>query len=476
MTVKLRNNLLFVISLLAVIALVVSNADNSFFWDTIQLGSVHANYYLTTNFSQVLLPNDIDSGHIPAFGFYIALAWKVFGRSLEISHLAVLPFAIGIVYQLRQLTRRFIPEQFSEIAMILILLDPTLLTQMTMVSPDVPLVFFFLMGVNSVLGNKKGWLAMSILLLFMTSMRGMMVSLCLLSLDIYCNVSLRQKIKDVSMALLKRSSIYLPGLVLFLIYNVYHYHEKGWIGYHKNSPWAKCFETVDFQGFLFNIGLLGWRLLDFGRAGIWLVFTILFLTYRKIVFTSEKNRLLLFFFICMALLLPANMLWAKNLLAHRYLIPIYLVFALLCATVLFSDYVSTKMKVALTSFWFIILLSGNYWAFLYPVKTSKGWEATLAHLPYYKLRHQAIDYLDAQHINFSDVNSFFPNAVSIDYIDLNGDSRVFKDFDGNSPYVFYSNVYNIDDADYDKMVARYLTVKEFRCNGVFVMILKKGKP
>ena len=476
MAVQLRNNLLLALGFLVVIALVACNAGNSFFWDTIQLGSVHANYYLTTNFSTLLLPNDIDSGHIPAFGMYIALVWKIFGRSLEASHLAILPFAIGIVWQLRQLTRRFIPEQYSGIAVILILLDPTLLTQMTMVSPDVPLVLFFLMGVNAVLGNKKGWLAISVLLLFMTSMRGMMVSVCLLSLDIYCNVNLRQKLNAVFLALVKRSIIYLPGLILFVIYNVYHYNEKGWIGYHKDSPWAKCFERVDFKGFLLNIGFYGWRLLDFGRAGIWLVFIILFVIYRKVTIKSERARLLLFFFICTALLLPANMLWAKNLMAHRYLIPIYLVFALLCATLLFADYVGKTMKVTLAFLWFIILLTGNYWAFLYPAKIAKGWESTLAHLPYYKLRHQAIAYLEAQHINFSDVDSFFPNAVAIDYIDLNNDPRVFKDFDGRSQYVFYSNVFNTDHADYDKMAAQYHVVKEFESNGVFVKILKKGKP
>ena len=471
MTHKTKNNLLYLLSILIVVYLIVLNSKNSFFWDTIQLGSSHANYFFTTNFSSILLPNEIDSGHIPAFGAYIAFLWEIFGRNLMISHLGMLPFAVGIVYQLNKLCRKFIDSKYSGIASLLILIDPTLLSQMTLVSPDVPLVFFFLLGINAVLNNKQWIIVFSIFFLFLTSMRGMMISVCLLLLDIYYNVLLKNNIKRTFSLLLKRSLLYLPALLIFIFFSSYHYIEKGWIGYHKDSPWADCFAPVDFKGFLFNIALLGWRILDFGRAGIWLVFFILLINYQKQIFKDKQILLLLSFFICMAILLPANMLWAKNLLGHRYLLPIYILFSLTCATILFSDFVKEKLKYILSFVWLIVLISGNFW--IYPPKIAKGWDSTLAHLPYYKLRHEAIQYLDKNNIDFKNVTSFFPNVASIDLIDLNGDQRKLANFNEKSEYVFYSNIFNIDNRTYDKITKNYHIIKQFRNNGVYITIYKK---
>jgi hypothetical protein len=460
-----------VLSYLLVIALVVLNVKNFFFWDTVQLGSAHANYYFSTHFSNILLPDGIDSGHIPAFGMYLALLWKLFGRSIIISHLAMLPFAIGIVWQLSKICQQFILPKYSGIAVLLILADPTLLSQITLVSPDVPLVFFFLLGLNSILKNKQGMLSLSIFFLFLTSMRGMMVSFCLLCLDIYCTISFKTSLRILFLKLIKRSLIYLPGFILFIAYNSYHYAVKGWIGYHQDSPWAKSFERVDFKGFLFNIGLLGWRILDYGRAGIWLVFFILFIKYRKQIFKSKQTVLLLLFTLCVMVLLPLNMLWAKNLMGYRYLIPIYLLFSLLSATILFSDFVKDQLKYFLASLWLLVLLSGNFW--IYPPKIAQGWDSTLAHLPYYKLRIQALNYLNHQKINFKDVQSFFPNTATFDRIDLNHDPRNFDTYDGKSKYVFFSNIYNVDDATYDKITSTYAIVKEFKNKGVYIVIYKR---
>ena len=141
MTVKISNTIYFILANILVFLLVFLNRENSFFWDTIQLASEHGSYYYNNNFSKLLLPVELDSGHIPAFGMYIALIWKIFGKSIEISHLAMLPFAFGIVWQLNNLCKRFIQKKYVGIALILVLIDATLMSQITLVSPDVPLMF-----------------------------------------------------------------------------------------------------------------------------------------------------------------------------------------------------------------------------------------------------------------------------------------------------------------------------------------------
>jgi hypothetical protein len=465
-----RNKILLAAAYLIILALQLSNLGNAFFWDTTQLAADHANFFYSTGFSSWLLPDAIDSGHIPAFGFYIALVWKIFGRTLIASHLAMVPFAIGAVWQLYRLCRKFIPIEFAGIALLLVLADPTLLSQFTLVSPDVPLVFFFLLGTNAVLENRKYMLAIGAFFLFLTSMRGMMVTVCLLLLDLYCNFSFTDK-RRLAVDLLKRSILYLPSLILFLIFNACHFARKGWIGYHKDSPWADCFAPVDFKGFLFNIGIYGWRLLDFGRIGIWLIFVWLVFRPGKTVWRDKTTRLLFLFALSLMVFLPANMLWAKNLLAHRYLIPIYLIFALLTAAMLFGSALKRTTKLIVSAIWLAVLVSGNFW--IYPPKVAKGWDSTLAHLPYYKLRNQAIAYLEEQRIDFKDVQSFFPNVHSRDLLELNRDHRNFDNYTGQSRYVFYSNIYNLDDAVYDQLFARYRCVKAFENHGVYIWVLEK---
>jgi len=470
--IKWQNILLQIVSYTAVIGLVLLNAKNSFFWDTVQLASAHANYYYSKNFSELFLPIDIDSGHIPAFGMYIALVWKLFGRTLEVSHLAMLPFAIGIVWQLYKICVKFIPQQYTGIALLLILADPSLLSQITLVSPDVALIFFLFLAFNAILDNKRWILSIGIFLLFMTSMRGMMVSFCLLLLDIYCNTNFKTSKKGIVQHLLKRSLIYLPAMLLFILFNGYHYIVKGWIGYHKDSPWANCFEPIEsVKDFFFNVGLYGWRLLDFGRIIIWLILFLLILIYKKPIFKTRNNILLCFFCLTLMLFLPLNMLWAKNLMGHRYFLPVYLMVALFCSTILFSDFVSQRIKYPLATIWLVVLISGNLW--IYPPKVAQGWDSTLAHLNYYQLRANAMEYISSKNIDSKDVQSFFPNTATFDRIDLNNDFRNFDNFDGTSAYIMHSNVYNVNDEDYIKISNTYDIEKRFENRGVVIDILKK---
>ncbi|MDP2087834.1 MAG: hypothetical protein Q8J84_00360 [Flavobacteriaceae bacterium] len=465
-----KNNLILIFSLIFISALILINSQNAFFWDTVQLGSLHSNFYFSSNFSNILLPDHIDSGHIPAFGMYIALMWKIFERSLLVSHLAMFPFAIGIVFQLYKLAQKFTPKKYWGYAMVLILIDPSLLSQMILVSPDVPLIFFFLLAVNSVLYNKRSLIMLSVIFLFLISMRGMMLSFCILLFDLYLNLHYKNY-KETALDLLKRSLIYLPAFLIFVSFSIFHYNTKGWIGFHPNSPWAESFESVGTIGFIYNIAVLGWMILDFGKIGIWIVFTILLIIYRNKILKDPKSQILLFLFICIVLLLPANMLWAKGLLGHRYLIPIYLIFALLGVNILFSAYIKNKLRYVMIIIWSSFIISGNFW--IYPPKIAQGWDSTLAHIPYYNLRINAIKYLDKEKIEISKVASFFPNTASFDAIDLNNDQRRFSKFNEHNKYLFYSNIFNISDQEYNRIINDYIPIKSFKKNGIFVWICKK---
>ena len=461
---------LSVISLLLPTTLFLLTIHYSFFWDTVQLASKHASYYFSSGFNSLLLPDNLDSGHIPAFGMYLAGVWKLFGRTLLVSHLAMLPFVIGIAWQVQRLVKYYFDDKHVGWTSLLILLDPTLLAQITLVSPDIVLVFFFLLAWNSIIRNKRLLTSLAILGLFLISMRGMMVAFVLLIVDLYYNMPFKQDRKEVLNNLLKRSLIYLPALFLFIIYSIYHYSTKSWVGFHPSSPWADSFEAVGIQGIIKNLGILAWRIVDFGRIGLWLIFGILYFKYHKQIFKDQHTRDLSFIFLCFLIILPLNMVWAEGLLAHRYLMPIYLCFAILVTRILFSLYVISRLRSILLILWIAFLATGHLW--IYPPQISQGWDSSLAYLPHNKLRHQAIQYLDDENINFDQVSSFFPNANTLDDIDLNGDMRSFKKFTPGAEYVLYSNVYNISDEVYASLLEDYELVKEFREWRVYVHIYK----
>ena len=462
-------NILLLAIYCAVALLVVINSENSFFWDTVQLGSQHATFYYNNNLSAVFLPDELDSGHIPTFGFYIALVWKMFGRTLLVSHFAMLPFVLGIIYQLIILCKRYLDIKYVPAAVLLITADPTLLSQMTLISPDIPLVFVLLMSLNALLNNKRLLLTLGVALLFLISMRGMMIGLCLLIVDLFLNLKY-SSVKHLFAWLLKRSLIYLPALLIFLTYSYFHYISKGWIGYHASSPWAESFQQVDSMGFVRNIFLLGWRLVDFGKIIVWILLIIILIRLRKTILDDKTKKQLLIITTCFLIILPLNMLWAKGLLGHRYLLPTTILASLFCAHLVFSDLLNRKLKLAAVTLWFVILASGNYW--IYPESIAKGWDATLAHLPYYDLRHEAIRYLDENRIPVKEVGSFFPNTATIDAIDLNNRNVAFPNF-VDQKYVFYSTVYNIDDNVLAQLKTHYSKVTEFENDNVSVIILVK---
>ena len=133
------------------IALTWSVKDNFFFWDTIQLASQHAHFFYENNtFSTFLLPDEMDSGHPPTFGFYLAFMWKLFGKTLTVSHLSMLPFLIGIIWQSWQLAEKIVGDGWALLFLLLLIVCPVVAGQAVLVSPDVVLLFFFLMALNGI--------------------------------------------------------------------------------------------------------------------------------------------------------------------------------------------------------------------------------------------------------------------------------------------------------------------------------------
>ncbi len=448
-------------------------SNNIFFWDTIQLGAKHALFYYENNFSSILLPDSFDSGHIPSFGLYLAFCWKIFGKSLAVSHFSILPFLFGIVWQSFLLLRLFINRKYLFLALIIFLADPTLLGQASLVSPDIILVFFFLLGLNAILRNKKFFLFVSITGLILVSMRGMMVAFAIFLFDVVFNVQLFN-VKSAVIRLLKKSWVYIPGVAIFFAFSLYHYKAKGWIGYHEDSPWAESFTMVDYKGVIHNLGIFIWRLWDFGRIFLWIVFFVIVVKKFKKLRTDKTFHQLIIILLIIGVSLSISFILYKYLSGHRYILPVYLMFSLITTYLVFEKLESAKLKYTVFTVLLMGLLSGNFW--IYPPKIAQGWDSSLAHLPYYKLRTDMMQYMKINDIRIEDVACTFPNNMEQKYLNLD-DSEIKHsnlNLDSNQ-YVLYSNIYNdFNDEQIERLSKDFILEKEMKKRGVFIRLYRKS--
>ena len=430
-----------------------------FFWDTVQLGAMQGDWFFRTADHSLLLPDRIDSGHIPGFGLYLSTVWHWFGQSLVASHLAMAPWLWLLFYQLVRLGRYSAASSYWWLLPLIALADPVLLGQMVLISPDIVLVAAFLLSVNSILEGERNWLAVGIAILGLISLRGMMIGLCLFFWDawLHWSPSRREAIKKIGELLLP----YLPGGLLAIAYLSYHYWAKGWVGIHEDSPWAESFALSSFGSLLRQGAVVIWRLLDFGRVFVWLVLLITLATYGLLQYKNAERQTfydwqqgIIRWFraapglyrkvggLCMLLLIVIGLpaLLSQGLSQHRYFLPFFL--CLSWFTLLSLDRIPRiRRRKWLAAILILGLFSGIRW--IYPDHIAQGWDASPAHLPYYNGRAQAIAYLDQKGIPLSAVGTAFPEVGPVHFRELNDrqEGMIHRDLSKQS-FIYYSNVMN----------------------------------
>ncbi len=450
------------------ILLFMISYDFGMFWDNVLFASKMGNQIYNNGFFDWTMPNEFDPGHPPFLGAVLAFFWKIFGHSLWVSHLAMLPFMIGSIYQLQRFIAYFVSNNtMILLGLLLVVADPTLSASFVLVNPETIIIFFFFLAVNGILYQEKKWQFIGLFFLSIITFRSMMLFAGLFLFEVlnnyFFNKKSFRKILDI-----KFLSFYflaaLPGIVFVL----WRLATKGWLQTHPESPWADLWHLPSITQFLKNIAILIHRYLDFGRVFIFIFLIVGLFYFRKKIVLNKHFKQLLLLSICAVFFVVIALLFSTNAFGHRYFIVSYISFILLAFLVLKE---LKKYKKPLYVLLFIGLITGNLW--VYPERTSQGWDASLAHAPYHSLRKEAIRSLDTMNIDISKVASFFPNCNKIDEIDLNGHQKSFTKFTNNSNYVFYSNVYNLSNKDYELLNNNYLEIKRFKSFNIVVSILKK---
>ncbi len=439
--------------------------NNSFYWDTVQLASKHAHFFYENGFSSFILPPEIDSGHPPTFGALLAFCWMTFGKTLAVSHLMILPFSVGILWLAYSIGKYYLGE-WAVAFPILCFLDPTLSAQTILVSPDVLVIFFFLLCWYSIIYDREKLLAAGVMALGMLSMRGMMIGFALFIFSLFRKTKEPANINHV----LNKLAPFIPGGALALGFLIAHYSITGWIGYHDDSPWADSFASVSIGGFFKNIGILIWRYIDFGRL---FIYGSTWLMLLQIPF-SVKPKLweAMSLVAILELVLVPSMLLHEGLLGHRYLLPIFTAINLLFCVCLFQ-FENIKKKFLWLSVAGMFLVTGNLW--IYPKNIAQGWDASLAHLPFYKLRDKMINYIDEEALNYTEIGTVFPQKGSFELYDLNERKEGFVELDfEKNKYILYSTIMNdFSDEQLELLENTWEVKRKFASGGIEVILYQR---
>ena len=452
------------------IILAVLCRNHIFFWDTYQLCGKQSWALYEHGLFNWILPAEIDSGHPPLFGLYHAALWKLFTPSLVISHLAMIPFLCGIVYYFHKIGTQLLNATSAIFLLPFLLVDPVFMGQAVLVSPDLVLIFFMLMTVYGLLKKSSKHIWIGALGLGMISMRGMMVLAALMLYDFF----VENKDKSISERIYAMT-LYAPAVISVLAFLVFHYAQTGWFGHHKDSSWAESFEYVDGSGFVKNVAVYIWRMLDFGR--VFLIAPLLFMLWmiRKGKLDTGLQKILPML-LCMVIVLTPVLLVHKGLLLHRYMLPIFLLLSILFWYLLFSIGINFPKRIFKTMLGmaFIGLLTGNLW--VYPKKISQAWDATLGHIPYYHLRDKMNDFVAEQEIPIEEVGTAFPNIGELRNFDPSLNSEGYKAYNLETDnYIYYSNIYNdFSDAEIDALESEeWMEIKKFQFYPVCMILYKK---
>ena len=461
----------YAFALMGSIFFFVINKDNFFYWDNISQISIPANWIYENSFSKFWVPDEYTTGHLPILPYYIAGWWKLFNRTLLISHLALLPFIFGFLYQIQKLTAQLFPYKpiYQYAAIFIVLLDATLLAQFTLITPDIILSFLFVWALNALIANKKISFTIAIALLGLINMRGLVTLSGLSLFYLWFFFIMERKKPDIKTL----SPLIIPFIIISVVYG-WHYLEKGWLFHNAfGGRWENASKWAEYPHLIKNIAAFAFQQIDYGRIFLWSVNLFFIITIIKNKRKLNRNMTILY-----GLLLSQLVVWFavtipfQNFFGHRYFLPVFILLGLLTAYII-TNYLNYKHTVF--SVCFLFLISGYFW--VYPRKIAQGWDATPAHWSYYKTRLAMIDYINKMQYHKNEISSFFPNLADTKNIDLITDKSFrFKEFNPDSDtLVLYSNTYNVEDSVIDALFFSGQWIEEYKIKNmqVEVILLRK---
>lgn len=426
------------------------------FWDNVLFINIFSSNLLENGpFAWGSIPTIHDPGHPMLAATYIACIWKVFGRSLTITHLALIPFILTFWYLLWQIILSVFSDfKWALAAFLLVFADTSVFSQVMYIGPEIFVLCFSSIAIYGILKRSFLYQTIGLMLLGITTLRGMMLCAGIFLWDLCKN----HKINIYS---------YLIGALPAVAFILWRLIVKGWIISNPLAPWGNAFgygdAAVFARNFIRNGIVLSSRIIDFGRiVPAVMVFALLTKTRKQWILDKRITDLLLFTtLICCIIAITSLVI--INPMGHSYFLWIYIGIELLLISLLQH----IKWHKLLYGCVLSALLLGN--TIIYPERIAEGWPCTLASLPYWSLRSDMLLYMEKENITPKETLTFFPFGSCADDVDLKRDKRKYATSWEEAKYVLSSNICNLDDETLDRLQTLQ-TIKRYEKRGVHLTL------
>lgn len=431
-----------------------------FFWDAVYHAQVALHVY-EHEFNTIFPDPDIDAGHPTLFNVYLALVWKIFGKTIWISHLAQLPFVWGYVYFVYQCIDKYIDKSHQWIAVLLLSAEATLTAQLMSLNPDIALLCAFFMTLHGINTQQSKYIISGMILLSLLSIRGWIMGIALGIIDFAEN--------GFDLKLWKK---YLTRYILFVLCIViwlftHHYYTGRWFA---SQMYASEFSWKIIPK---NIAVFVFRLIDTGRIILWiLLFIFVFKLRKNISILLSENQ---FFIRSIIIVLGTFFILfipLTNPIGHRYFMVVY-VLAILWIVQMASVY---KVKNRVFLLVGLCLISGHFW--VYPVPIANGWDASLAHIPYFKVKDEVLEYAKKNNISYTKIYTYPPLHKSDYYTRLSPIKEahlpLLDEHSQDAPYILYSNISNhFNRKELNRLKEHYIAMYQKKMGYVEVILYQK---
>ncbi|MEO8761414.1 MAG: hypothetical protein ABI448_11015 [Bacteroidia bacterium] len=423
------------------------------FWD--MYGQVKtAHFYLETNFTN-LFPNGngfTDNGYFPIYTLYLAACFKLFGFKLWVAHLSVLPFIIGLFYQLQHFCKRFLSDEKAALVLLLTLIHPVIAAQNIYFSSEICFVFLSAWMLNTINDVRASRMVLSSTLLCLLNLRALPF---IVLLFIYFVFIKKQK-----------SAWYLVAAVLFsMVWIFIHFHISGW--FFENPENIGHRTLIDFNQMLKNFFWCMVKLTDYANI-VAIIFIVLF------CFSHKKMSEPVVFVLLAALSIFIFCVPLSNPIGNRYFLVVYVL--MLPAFVLSISHYSLQ-KIIVTCLIFVLFLVQSSWL-TKPDKYGNAWDCTLKSLTYFDVRKELDTYVAENQIAVKDVAAGFQLYFNDEFYLMNNSTKEYSLLsDTEMPqnlYVADSNIcnnYNPERKAY--LEKNYSLIKSFTKGAVYVRLFKR---
>ncbi|MDR3129117.1 MAG: hypothetical protein LBU03_02575 [Tannerellaceae bacterium] len=356
-------------------------------------------------------------------------------------------------------------------------MESTILTQVVMASPDIVLLTASVIALRAVFQRKPVWLAISLIFLCSTNMRGVFTGFMLFFSHIYFDLKVTNHRQKYDLKKFLRLLLpYIPVFLLLLAYFLYYFSHNAWFFSEEGaSNYSEHYSLPeDVSMIMKHFAEFAFRFVENGRFLISLIALCLLIAIlkKKWSLSEEEKTLGLFFFLMTGLFLLFVFI-TRMPFNPRYFMLHFLILSLLTLKLLINRWKDRKIK---TTCWIILFftLTGHFW--IYPEKISQSWECTLLHIPYYTVRKECFEYIDSNQFDYNELAANWCLYGNRGFVELKNEGKVVGTNVENAKYFLYSNI-AVSDEEVDEFKNRnlWIPIKHFEKTPVFITLYKRNE-